>query len=300
MEHKLMQDSLNKAENIRKITQLEIQYAFDKKQRRIENQINQERQANEAKMQQQRFYIFGLSIVLIFIVLFGILIFRQKNLQVKFKTIDLEQKLLRTQMNPHFIFNSLTAIQDFMYKNNAKEAGNFLSRFASLMRQILENSRTEYVTIENEINMLNNYLEIQKLRFEKKFTYEINVDRSIDQETYSIPPMLAQPFIENAIEHGLIPKKEAGIIYIRLNMQNGLLKYEIEDNGVGRKEAEHSKEDHKTANKSLATKLTQERIAYLKKQTGKDHSFQIDDLIEKGKPAGTRVTFSVSYQKIYS
>ncbi len=299
-EHKIMQDSLNKAENIRKITQLELQYKFDKKQREIENLSRQERLANEAKMQQQRIYIFGLSIVLIFIVLFGILIFRQKSLQAKFKTIELGQKLLRTQMNPHFIFNSLSAIQDYMYNNNTKDAGNFLSRFAALMRQILENSRTEYVTVENEISMLNNYLEIQKLRFEKKFTYQIDIDESIDKETFGIPPMLAQPFIENAIEHGLIPKKEAGKIFIRLQLQNGLLNYEIEDNGVGRKEAMHTKENQKTANKSLATTLTKERLAYLKKQTGKDNFFQIVDLMENDKPTGTRVTFCIPYQRIYS
>jgi LytS/YehU family sensor histidine kinase len=203
-------------------------------------------------------------------------------------------------MNPHFIFNSLCAIQDYMFNNNAKEAGNFLSRFAALMRQILENSRTEYITIENEISMLNNYLEIQKLRFEKKFTYQIDIDKAIDKETIGIPPMLAQPFIENAIEHGLIPKKEAGKILIRLHLQNGLINYEIEDNGVGRKKALNTKEDQKAANKSLATTLTRERLAYLKKQTGKDSFFQIIDLMENDKPAGTKVTFCIPYQKIYS
>jgi len=299
-EHNIMQDSLNKAENIRKITQLELQYEFDKKQRKIENKIKQERLANEAKMQQQRIYIFGLSIVLVFFVLFGILIFRQKTLQAKFKTIELGQKLLRTQMNPHFIFNSLCAIQDYMFSNSAKEAGNFLSRFAALMRQILENSRTEYITVENEISMLNNYLEIQKLRFEKKFTYQIDIDEAIDKETFGIPPMLAQPFIENAIEHGLIPKKEAGKILIHLYLQNGLISYEIEDNGVGRKEAMKTKEDQKVARESLATTLTRERLAYLKKQTGKNSFFQIVDLLENNEPAGTRVTFSIPYQKIYS
>jgi tetratricopeptide (TPR) repeat protein len=300
LEHKSMQDSLNKDENIKKITQLELQYAFDKKQHKIELEIDQERLLHRAAMKQQRMFLLGLSILLIFLILLSILIFRQRNLRAKFKTIELEQKLLRTQMNPHFIFNSLCAIQEYMYNNKTEEAGNFLSRFASLMRQILENSRTEYVTIENEINMLNHYLEIQMLRFDKKFTYEIVVDDAIDKETYAIPPMLAQPFIENAIEHGLMQKKEAGKIIIRLQLQNELLCFEVEDNGIGRKQSMHTNNKDSNGQKSLATMLTQERLEYLKVQTGKNIFFQIDDLMKNNKPAGTRVTIRIPYQKIYS
>ncbi|MBN2523886.1 MAG: histidine kinase [Bacteroidales bacterium] len=298
MEHKLLDDSLNKDENIKKITQMELQYEFDKKQRKAELMAEKERLANKAAMKQQRIYIIGLSVILIFLLLLGILILRQKNLQVKFKTIELEQKLLRTQMNPHFIFNSLCAIQDYMYSNNAKVAGDFLSRFAALMRQILENSRAEYVTIDKEVSMLTNYLEIQKLRFERKFIYEIDVDPSIDTEIFAIPPMLTQPFIENAIEHGLLPKKGKGKIMIRFQLQNKLLTIDVEDNGIGREKTENQKEEHQKT--SLSTILTTERLAYLKNQTGKDISFFIYDLKKNGMPSGTRVTFRVPYQRIYN
>lgn len=298
MEHKLLDDSLNKDKNIKKITQMELQYEFDKKQRKAELKAEKDRLANQAAMKQQRIYIIGLSVILIFLLLLGILILRQKNLQVRFKTIELEQKLLRTQMNPHFIFNSLCAIQDYMYSNNAKVAGDFLSRFAALMRQILENSRAEYVTIDKEVSMLTNYLEIQKLRFERKFIYEIDVDPSIDTEIFAIPPMLTQPFIENAIEHGLLPKKGKGKIVIRFQLQNKLLTIEVEDNGIGREKTENQKEEHQKT--SLSTILTRERLAYLKNQTGKDISFFIYDMKKNGIPSGTRVTFRIPYQRIYN
>jgi tetratricopeptide (TPR) repeat protein len=293
--HKIQEEA-----NIKKITQLSMQYEFDKKQRIMELETAREKQANEAALKQQRMYLKGAVIFIIFLLLFGVLFIRQKNMQARLKTIELGQKLLRSQMNPHFIFNSLSAIQNFMLNNDTKSASHFLSRFASLMRQILINSREEYITIEKEENTLSNYLETQKLRFGRNFNYKIQIDKEIDREIMAIPPMMAQPFIENSIEHGLLPKQGEGTVMVRFILNGEYIELEVEDNGIGRKASMEGKQEEKEKKrKSLAIELTRERLIYLKKKTGKNIDFTIEDLLENGKPSGTRVRFKIPFQKIY-
>ena len=298
-EHMQMQDSLSKDENIKKITRLEMQYTFNKKLHKMEYEKEQQQLAHKAELKQQKLYFQGAVLFTFFLLFSGILIIRQKNLQVKIKTIDLEQKLLRIQMNPHFIFNSLCAIQDFIINYQPKEANQYLTRFAKLMRSILENARKDYVPLENEIKILEDYLEIQKLRFETNFDYSIEIAENIDAEIYAIPPMLAQPFIENSIEHGLLPKNGKGKISIRFNLVNNLIRYEVEDNGVGR-----NRKTLKTSIKanyerqSLSVALTRERIKYFRKTAGKNVQFEIIDLGNTEKPEGTKVVFHVPFQKI--
>ncbi|RLD69071.1 MAG: hypothetical protein DRI95_01130 [Bacteroidetes bacterium] len=300
LEFKKTQDKIDKNENIKKITQLEMRFEFDKEQRLSEYKNEKEKATYKAKIVQQRTFLFSLIAIIISIVSISILIIRQKNIAVKYKTIELSQKLLRAQMNPHFIFNSLAAIQDFIINNKAIVASNFLAQFAKLMRQILENSRHEFVTIENELATLKNYLDIQKLRFEEQFDYEINIDDSIDEETHAIPPMLAQPFIENAIEHGLKPMKEKGKIQISFQLIDGMIKFEVKDNGIGRAESSKTKGATNLQKISLATTLTQERLKYLKSNNKKDIRFKIDDLTDEVKPIGTCVTFYIPGKKIYN
>ena len=299
LEHKSMQDSINKDENIKKVTQLEMQYEFDKKQHKMEFEAHQERLAHEAAIRQQHMYLYGVIIFFILIVLFGFLFFRQRSLHDKFRAIELEQKLLLTQMNPHFIFNSLCAIQNFMVENDAKEAGHFLTRFSMLMRHILENSRSEFILIADEIDTLKNYLDIQQLRFGKPFNYDLHVDESIDPETYAIPPMLAQPFIENAIEHGLASISEKGKIDIGFYLSGSLIKLVITDNGIGIKHSLMQKSTVQQNRNSVATMLTRERLARLKQRYKGDISLQIDDLSQKNKRRGTRVILQIPFKRIY-
>lgn len=133
--------------------------------------------------------------------------FKQKSIINNQKNNLLKQKLLVSQMNPHFIFNSLNAIQNYIFKQDSLKAGNYLTQFSELIRMILDYSRKDYISVESEVKLLTNYLELQKLRFESKFDFDIIVDEKIDRESIHIPPMLAQPFIENAIEHGIFYKK---------------------------------------------------------------------------------------------
>jgi len=172
----------------------------------------------------------------------------------------LEQQLLLSQINPHFIFNSLTAIQSFIFRKDPLQAGKYLSSFAKLVRLILENSRLESTTIEREIKTLRLYFDLQILRFEGKFDYNIEVDESLDIDELTIPPMLTQPFIENSIEHGFIQLSEKGIITVRFKKSKKSILIEVEDNGIG---IEKSKFIHIHSGKSyqsLATEITSQRL----------------------------------------
>ncbi len=194
---------------------------------------------------------------------------------------------LQAQMNPHFIFNSLIAIQSYIYKQNTREAGDYLSRFAKLMRQILENSGAEAVTLSTEENMLENYLELQKLRFSNRFDYAFEIDEKLDPEAVLIPPFLAQPFIENAIEHGLMPLEEQGRLTIRFQQQGDRLLFVLEDNGIGIQEATKQRT---STYQPMAIEITRKRLNLLNRDTQHDIVFRIEN---KADQQGTKVTFTI-------
>ncbi len=237
----------------------------------------------------------GISVLLISGGFFLVYSFKQKNIIAVQKENLLKQKLLVSQLNPHFIFNSLNAVQNFVMKQDTLEAGNFLAQLAVLMRQILDFSRKNYVTIEEECAFLINYFELQQLRFNNKFEYRIVIDEHIDRENISIPPMLAQPFIENAIEHGIFYKKEKGIIELRITEEDGHLFYEIEDDGVGIMAAELQKKSSGHSYESLATLITEERL-YTHFSKSKNHINHIGITDKLSPNHGVKVRFEIPSQ----
>ncbi len=144
-----------------------------------------------------------------------------------------EQQLILSQINPHFFFNSLTALQSYIFRNDSIQAGKFLSTFAKFVRLVLESSRLELSSIEQEVKILKLYFELQSQRFENKFEHSIEIDEELDTDLPSIPPLLTQPFIENSIEHGLIQLNEKGSIIIRFIKQKDFIVIELDDNGIG-------------------------------------------------------------------
>jgi tetratricopeptide (TPR) repeat protein len=223
---------------------------------------------------------------------------KQKNIINHQKNNLLKQKLLVSQMNPHFIFNSLNAIQNYIFKQDSLKAGNYLTQFSELIRMILDFSRKDYISVESEMKLLQTYLDLQKLRFENKFDYSITIDKSIDEEFIFIPPMLAQPFIENSIEHGIYHKKDKGRLDIRLFYEGAKLIYEIEDNGIGLEEAMKLKNKLRSSYQSLATVITKERMSIL----GEQHKSSQDiEIIDKknipGNEPGVKVRFNVPFKQ---
>ncbi len=206
--------------------------------------------------------------------------------------VELEQRLLISQMNPHFIFNSLSAIQSFMYRNQPEVAGNYLSSFSRLVRLILENSRSASITIKQEVQTLELYLSLQKLRFPNKFDYSIDVDPSLIVSAQQLPPMLAQPFIENSIEHGIMHMDGKGYIQVQILSEGGNLKIIVEDNGVGVEKSKEINRSKRFSHTSYATSITQERIKGYSKRNQRGAEVKIINLTEQGKQ-GTRVEITI-------
>ena len=245
----------------------------------------------------QRWWFIAAVVITIALIVFGVVRYRinQLNARLQLETAlaESERKALRLQMNPHFVFNALDAISGFIFKNEPKEAVKYLTSFAKLMRLTLESSREAKVPLQNELQLLKNYIELEQVRFGMAFTYTLEVDEDIDPYDISLPPMLLQPFVENAILHGLRHRQEpGGNLLVGFQLKNERLEVTIQDNGVGR--ARSAEINAKRGKKSLATSITAERIDLLSKSLGAPVSFSITDLKdENGNATGTRVVLSL-------
>jgi len=219
------------------------------------------------------------------------LISNQKS-EIEVINKELENRMLRAQINPHFIFNALSSIQHFITGNDKKSALVYLTKFSSLLRQILENSINVKVPIADEIKFLKIYLDLESLRFSGSFSYDINVDPAVNIDDQEVPILLLQPFVENAILHGLLPKEGEKELRIEVKEDGDYIIYAIEDNGIGRKAASALK-DKKQTNPSRGLSVTQQRIDLLKKGSKSGQVVFEDLTAENGESAGTRVIIKV-------
>jgi ligand-binding sensor domain-containing protein/putative methionine-R-sulfoxide reductase with GAF domain len=210
------------------------------------------------------------------------------------KMAEVKMQALRAQMNPHFIFNCLNSINRYIVKSDQATASLYLTRFAKLIRLILDNSNSKNVILSNELEALKLYIEMEALRFDKKFHHEIIVDDEVSLDGIEVPPLIIQPYVENAIWHGLLHKEGDGSLRIHISMAGeNLLQCEIEDNGVGRDKARELKSKSATSRKSLGMKLTEDRIALLNQHAEMNASIDIIDLKESGESVGTRVILKI-------
>jgi tetratricopeptide (TPR) repeat protein len=279
------------------------------------NLLNKDNQLKQQKLKQQAFVKNGLIIGIFLLFLLGVFVLRsltlkrrndklrmQKNLEVQQlenekKQAELEMQALRAQMNPHFIFNCLSSINRFILKNESKIASNYLTRFSRLMRMVLINSQKPLIALESELEMLGLYLEMERLRFKNSFDYAITLLNAIDSDNVFIPPLLLQPFCENAIWHGLMHKEGQGRLDIELSMKEDILNCVITDNGVGREKAEEMNSKTAEKEKSLGLKITTERLALLNREKGLHTFYDIEDLKdENGNGIGTKVNLKISFK----
>lgn len=290
---KNLNDSIFNSESHRQIEELKTKYETEKKALKIMT-LQKENEGQQLILKKRQIYIYIILIVAAFALLQVHLSYIRRKAILQRKTISLEQKLLRLQMNPHFIFNSISAIQSFIFNNSKKDAVNYLSSFASLMRLILENSATEFIPFEKERKTLEFYLQLQSLRYPDKFDYFISVEDKINPENYMIPPMLGQPFIENAIEHGLKNISEKGKIEVRYSLDKKNIIFEVEDNGLG---INNSNISNNGNHKSMAIGITKDRLSILNRNQKNKLSFDIVDKSEAGKGHGTIVRFTIPVRK---
>jgi ligand-binding sensor domain-containing protein len=213
---------------------------------------------------------------------------------------ELEMQALRAQMNPHFIFNCLSSINDFVLKNETEAASDYLTKFSRLIRTVLNNSKKSYIALEDELEMLGLYLEMEKLRFNDTFTYNIDIETNLDPSSIFIPPLLLQPFVENAIWHGLMHKTDRGRLGIRLRVEKNILVCVIEDNGVGRSFSQASEGKSAVKQKSMGIQLTRQRLALINGNSGiTDNDFVIEDLYDDtGHAAGTKILLRIRYKEM--
>ena len=214
----------------------------------------------------------------------------QQQATLKQKIAETEMQALRAQMNPHFVFNSLNSIENFMMKNDKRMASEYFSKFASLIRMILDNSRNELVPFSKDMEALQLYIELEQLRFDNKFSYQAIIEPALLNEDYNVPPLLIQPFVENAIIHGLSQSdKEKLRILVTAVVEGDYIIYTVQDNGIGRQRSQEYNQQKKK-HTSLGISITQERIDILNQQQKDKGKFTITDLYdENGEPDGTRV-----------
>lgn len=261
-----------------------LKYDYEKKKRTYQLAFEQELNAFRLEAEKQsnlRNLWLSISVaalvILLLIGFFAYRNFRQKSIIADQKNALLKQQLLISQMNPHFIFNSLNAVQNFIFKSESYQAGIYLKQFSELIRKILDFSTKNLISLRDEMDFLKNYLDLQQLRFGDKLTYELSVDRELDLDSVVSPVMLVQPFVENAIEHGIFYKEGKGHLAVRIFRHGDALIYEIEDNGIGLERARTNKINQAMGHKSMAMDLTKERLEVLKTQFKGHYAIEVKD-----------------------
>ncbi|MGD8782236.1 MAG: tetratricopeptide repeat protein [Ignavibacteria bacterium] len=243
--YKVMSDSLLNEHNVKAITKRQMQHEFDLKQREQELLQQQKEMEYRAEIDKKRILLTSMFIIIGLLIITRLVIFwlirekQKRKLQEIQNTLNIYmQQALRLQMNPHFIFNTLHSIQSYILENDIDSSIKYISKFADLMRIILQNSREQFISLEKELDALKLYIELEVLRFKNNINFEIDVDPAINLLDLKIPALLLQPYVENAIRHGLSHKENNRNLLIRISRKNSHILCSIEDNGIGRKRAE--------------------------------------------------------------
>ncbi|OXB04437.1 tetratricopeptide repeat-containing sensor histidine kinase [Flavobacterium pectinovorum] len=281
-------DSIQNQEINMKFARAEMNYEFKKKEALLFEKHKRETQ----------FVIFSILAILLLIVL-SIVIYNRmqvkRQLTLKKEVAEYEQKALHLQMNPHFVFNCLSSISSFIVQNGTDSALKYLSKFSKLMRLTLEYSKGSLIPIDKEIESLQNYLELEQLRFHDKFEFEIQSTENVEFNM-GLPPLLIQPFVENAILHGMVPKEGKGKISVNFDVQKEQLICTITDDGIGLSESKLLKENSVTAHQSMALEITKKRLKIMESITSKSAKIEIIELNSAQQKTGTKVTLYLPIQ----
>ncbi|MEO8772308.1 MAG: tetratricopeptide repeat protein [Ferruginibacter sp.] len=306
-----IKDTLYNIEQDKKLARLQFDFDIQKKQSEIDlltkdkaivEKEKTRAEANAEKQKLSRNSIAAGACVVLLSSLFMFLFYKrkrdaeekQKETLLSLQVSETEMKALRSQMNPHFIFNALQSIQTFLVNHKSEEANVYLLKFSKLMRLVLENSQYAEVSLKTDMQALELYMQLESIRLQHPFTYEFYIDENVNIEDDNIPPLILQPFVENAIWHGLQYKPEPGKINIYIRKENNSLYASVEDNGVGRQVSKQALHPTLVKKNSLGMKLTEERLKILNEVKKIKAQFQIIDLFaEDAKPAGTRVELSL-------
>jgi tetratricopeptide (TPR) repeat protein len=283
-------DSIANEENNKKFLRTEMDFEYKKKEAILIEK-------NKRQHQLALFSIIGtlLLIGLVFLIFNRRQVKRRLTLQKE--VAEYEQKALHLQMNPHFVFNCLGSISSFIVQNGTDSALKYLSKFSKLMRLTLEYSKGALIPIDKEVESLQNYLELEQLRFHNKFEFSIKSSSNVEFNM-GLPPLLIQPFVENAILHGVVPKEGNGKIEVNFDVQNDQLVCAITDDGIGLSKSKEIKENSVKAHKSMALDITKKRLEIMEATISKSAQIDIKELEENNAVVGTRVTLRLPIQYI--
>jgi len=278
-------------ETMNKISELKESYEAELREQE-NSMLRHMNELNELKLRNRNLFIYGLSVFLIFGLFIFYLLVRNSRIRLERRAAHLEQRVLRSRMNPHFIFNALMSIQSYVYQNEPSQAGKYLGSFSKLMRSVLENSGSEHISLSKEEEWLRAYIELQMLRFEKRVACSLEIDASLDKDNTMLPSMLTQPFIENAFEHGFPGGESKGSIEVSINrVSDERFTIRVLDNGVGFTEIE---ENSGVVNyQTHAIEITKERLALLNSYSKEKIRFCVHS--EPG--SGTEITFEIPLRK---
>lgn len=294
-------DSLFTQQASPQMARLRALYELNEKDNQIKL-LQQANQIKQLKLNRNGIVAIAAAAILLLALVAGLLYVRQRNMRTHRQTLEYELRLLRSRMNPHFIFNSLNSIHNYIWTNRQTEASGFLTKFSRLMRITLENTKNKSVILTNELEFLHLYLDLEELRCDGKFKYILQVDPSIDPDEILIPSMIIQPFVENAIWHGLVHKPDGdGCLRLQFGLKDGILVCVIEDNGIGRDKAREIKERKTPTHHSVGMEVTEERIRLMREMTGnKATRIHIEDLKDEyGKARGTKVTIQLTAEYVF-
>jgi tetratricopeptide (TPR) repeat protein len=265
-------------------------FAFRQKNQQAEQAAALQSLESDKKLAQRTMLIIGL--LALFIIILLVLRHKNEKLRLKQRAAELEMQALRAQMNPHFIFNCLSAINHFILDNETDKASDYLTRFSRLMRMVLVNAGKESITLEEELDMLRLYLDMEQLRFKDAFEYSINLGPGVQPSMINVPWFILQPFCENAIWHGLLHKEGKGYLQLQLNRQKDQLVISIKDNGIGMEKAAQLKTK---STESMGQKLTAARLALFNKAKDTRSHFSIRDIKDhNGQTTGTEVILKIN------
>ncbi len=254
------------------LNDLEEKYKSKEKEQKIE-ELNKEMAFERKVKSQQKVIIIVLIAFFVSVVLGTLFYFKQKISREKREQVLLEQRLLRSQMNPHFILNTFTAIQYFISNNQNTQANKYLVKFSRLLRLSLDNSISSFVAIQDEIEAIQHYLDLQIMRFDRSFNYNLKVYNNFEEDFVFIPPMLIQPFVENAIEHGFKGLDKGGEVDVTIHKKSAYIECLIEDNGTGK--TDNHQNNRQQDKRSLSTQITRKRLKYLSRRLKTDASLEI-------------------------
>lgn len=272
-----------KAELIRKQKEIET----------LSNEVVSGQREEQTLLQQQQLIIYGLLAIIVIILVTSYFIYKNAKASKRANQL-LALKSLRGQMNPHFIFNALNSVNQFISQNDERSANKYLSEFSKLMRLVLENSQEDFIPLQKEEEIISLYVKLEHYRFRDKFDYTITIDEELNKETIQLPPMLIQPYIENAVWHGLRYKEDKGKLALSFERHNGSMQVIIADDGIGRKKSAQLKTDNQKKHNSTGLKNIEERLQILNTVYKTNYTVTIEDLAAD---SGTRVIISIPVSK---